>query len=527
LEHILTNLSLFRKYRSQNFDQLQGQQHIIRTLQNGIKTGRIAQAYLFTGPRGTGKTSTARILAKALNCESGPSPEPCNTCEICKTITDGSNIDVIEKDAASESGVDDVREAIVQVTEYQPSICRYKIFIIDEVHDLSPKAFDALLKTIEEPPAHVIFILATTEYHKVPPTIRSRCQKFEFHQASLQEISSLLKKVLELEGVQAEPGALLAVARMADGSYRDSLTILEKAILTANGHLTLEHVYDQLGLINEEVVDNLLQSITTNDHVRLINILDEIFRQGKEPKALVESILSRLSDLTRSAYGIDAGNQADSSLESALHAAAAHLGKDKILAIRQAIAQAHKTIRDISLPKIWLESELIRICLELSGASRPVAAKPVPKTVAIAEPVTNYKPEKPVVATVQQLAAPKAMSQLEHLQHRWASVISNLSKISKTASARLSKSNLQGHSANRLEICFKREMDRDWVQDNPKVQSALQQEWEKLGGESNIAFEFVVNPDAHPKTDFLDEVTEVPAVGDRLIGIAQDVFTKS
>ena len=170
-------LSLYRKYRSQTFSDLIGQDHVVRTLQNAVASGKIAHSYLFTGPRGTGKTSSARLLAKCLNCEKGPTPEPCNQCEQCISITQGNCVDVYELDAASESGVENVRDAIVDAVQYAPNYCRYKIFIIDEVHDLSSKAFDALLKTVEEPPPYVIFILATTEYNKVPPTIRSRCQK--------------------------------------------------------------------------------------------------------------------------------------------------------------------------------------------------------------------------------------------------------------------------------------------------------------------------------------------------------------
>ena len=180
----MSHLALYRKYRSQNFQDLVGQDHVIRTLKNAIDQGKVSQTYLFTGPRGTGKTSTARLLAKALNCTGGPSSVIPEDCPICEDITRGNCMDVIEIDAASESGVDDVREHIVQAAEYKPTYCRYKIFIIDEVHDLSSKAFDALLKTIEEPPDHIVFILATTEFHKVPATIKSRCQKFEFHRGS-------------------------------------------------------------------------------------------------------------------------------------------------------------------------------------------------------------------------------------------------------------------------------------------------------------------------------------------------------
>ncbi|MBL8064894.1 MAG: DNA polymerase III subunit gamma/tau, partial [Chthonomonadaceae bacterium] len=237
----MSHLALYRRYRSQTFGDLMGQGHVTKTLQNALSQGRIAHSYLFTGPRGTGKTSTARLLAKALNCENGPLPEPCNECQACREITAGNCMDVVEMDAASESGIDDVRESIVEAVDYQPTYCRYRVFIIDEVHDLSAKAFDALLKTIEEPPAHVVFVLATTEYSKVPPTIRSRCQRYEFHRGTIQDLVSRLTYVVEQEKADVDPVALTAIARMSDGGYRDALSLLELVLLTADGRVTIEN----------------------------------------------------------------------------------------------------------------------------------------------------------------------------------------------------------------------------------------------------------------------------------------------
>ena len=301
----MAQIALYRKYRSQTFEDLVGQEHVVRTLQSGISSGRISQAFLFTGPRGTGKTSSARLLAKCLNCETGPTPTPCNVCSQCVEITAGYAPDVIEMDAASESGVDDVREKIVEVAQYKPMMSRYKVFIIDEVHDLSAKAFDALLKTIEEPPAHLIFVLATTEYNKVPPTIRSRCQKFEFHRATLQNLIDRLTYVLAEEGRTADPAAVAAIARMADGGYRDALTLLEQAMLVSDDKITLEVVYDQLGLVTEAAVDELLLAIQSGRIPDLLNQLEEISRSGRDPRAILESMLHRLADLTRA--GCDTG----------------------------------------------------------------------------------------------------------------------------------------------------------------------------------------------------------------------------
>src|SRR5437763_2940422 len=220
----MSYVSLYRKYRSQSFGEVVGQNHVTTVLQNAIRHGRIAHAYLFCGPRGCGKTSTARLLAKALNCQAADAPtaEPCGVCEMCVRIRDGGAMDVIEMDAASETGIDDVREKIIENAKFAPAEARFKVYIIDEVHALSLKAFDSLLKTIEEPPAHVVFILATTEAHNVPITVRSRCQRMDFRRGSLQDLTANLRRVLDPEGIECEAEAVLAVAKAADGSFRDS-----------------------------------------------------------------------------------------------------------------------------------------------------------------------------------------------------------------------------------------------------------------------------------------------------------------
>ncbi len=367
-------LSLYRKYRSQTFEDLIGQEHVVRTLQNAVRSGRIAQAFLFTGPRGTGKTSSARLLAKCLNCQSfpGPTPTPCNHCEMCVGITDGAAFDVLEMDAASEAGVEDVRERIVEAAGIAPMVARYKVFIIDEVHDLSAKAFDALLKTIEEPPPHLVFILATTEANRVPPTIRSRCQKFEFHRATMKNLVDRLTTVAEGEGIEAEGPALTAIARMADGGYRDALTLLEQAILVGDGRVTLQGVYDQLGLVSEEATDALLDAVRRAEIPALMEGLEEIARQGRDPRAIVESMLHRLADLTRASY--DVGDAHDAPREASLHETAVRFGRAPLLGLRGEISGIHKALRDVSLPRLWLESELVRIATKLNSA--PPASSP-------------------------------------------------------------------------------------------------------------------------------------------------------
>ncbi|MER3497030.1 MAG: DNA polymerase III, subunit gamma and tau [Armatimonadota bacterium] len=331
---------------------------------------------------------------------------------MCVAITEGSALDVAEFDAASEAGVGDVRDKIIAVVDYPPMIARMKVFIIDEVHDLSGKAFDALLKTIEEPPAHLVFILATTEAQKVPPTIRSRCQKFEFHRASMQNLRTRLTHVAAAERLTAEPAAINAIARMADGGYRDALTLLEQAMLSEGETITLQGVYDQLGLVSEEAVDALLNAIRAADAADLARRLDEIAAQGRDPRAIVESMLHRLTDLTRAGFGVSEGG--DATREASLHETAARFGRENLLALRSELAATHQAIRDISLPRLWLEAELARIALKLSPKTPsdvPPLPTPVEPVVATPRP-SNFGRQLPPVApadeVVSQTAAPPA-----------------------------------------------------------------------------------------------------------------------
>jgi DNA polymerase III subunit gamma/tau len=291
-EILLSYQVIARKYRPQSFDQMVGQNHITQTINNALKYDRLPHALLFTGLRGTGKTSSARILAKILRCTNPQNFSPCNECQSCLEISSGRAMDVIEIDGASNNGVDAIRDLRDNVM-FAPSSGKYKIFIIDEVHMLSTSAFNALLKTLEEPPAHVIFILATTEVHKIPQTILSRCQRFDFRRISLKAVAEYLKKICDLEKIQADAAALWLIAKQGDGSMRDSLSLLDQVISFTNGNLTESEVTQVLGLTERTLVYHVFDCLLQRTPRELVGHLEKLTSSGQNPNLFLEE-LSRL-----------------------------------------------------------------------------------------------------------------------------------------------------------------------------------------------------------------------------------------
>ncbi len=292
----MSYISLYRKWRSQNFDEIVGQKHIVQTLKNAILQDRISHAYLFCGPRGTGKTSIARIFAKSLNCEKGPTATPCGTCGNCLKIRDGNAVDVVEIDAASNRGIDEIRDLREKV-RYAPIEGKYKVYIIDEVHMLTSEAFNALLKTLEEPPSHVIFILATTEAAKVPVTIESRCQRLDFSRISIEEVISHLKKISKAEGFEIEDRAIDLVARSGEGSMRDSVSLLDQLISYAGKKVTVDNVVELLGCADEEMLFMIADAISTKDTGKTLNILREAIDQGRSAAQIVRDLIMHFRNL--------------------------------------------------------------------------------------------------------------------------------------------------------------------------------------------------------------------------------------
>lgn len=312
----MSYVALYRKFRPSTFDEVRGQDAIVTTLKNQVKTGRVQHAYLFCGTRGTGKTSVAKILARSVNCENPVDGSPCGVCPTCRQMNSGASMNVIEIDAASNNGVDNIREIIDEV-QYRPPTGRYKVYIIDEVHMLSAGAFNALLKTLEEPPEYVIFILATTEFAKIPLTILSRCQRYDFHRIDSRTIAARLKELTEKEGHKAEDEALSYVARAADGSMRDALSLLDQCLAFFTGDvLTYEKVLDVLGAADTSIYKTLLESLSQGSAVEGLNILDSMLDSGREIGQFINDFIWYLRNvLLLQATPEDGESPVDASLE--------------------------------------------------------------------------------------------------------------------------------------------------------------------------------------------------------------------
>lgn len=353
-------VALYRKWRPQNFDSLVGQQPVKTVLTNALTSGRIAHAYLFAGPRGTGKTSTARILAKALNCEQGPTPAPCGCCDNCVRIAAGTSMDVFEIDAASNRGIDEIK-ALRDQLAFTPVDCRYKVYIIDEVHMLTTEAFNALLKTLEEPPPHVIFILATTDPHRIPATIHSRCQRFDFRRVTVDEIAAHLALVAEGSGITADAEALRLIAIQSEGGMRDALSLLDQCGVMAKT-VTVDVVREVLGIVGREALRELVGAIGRQDLAAALGKLNQLLEQGKD----VGQVLTELAEYLRALLlyqavpGYDEVYLTDT--QEAFQALSPFFSRDRLLAAEERLHAAVLELKGTLRPKITAELCLLDLC---------------------------------------------------------------------------------------------------------------------------------------------------------------------
>ena len=364
-------LALYRKFRPTTFEGVIGQDHIVKTLINQIKMDKISHAYLFTGSRGTGKTSTAKIFARAINCLNPKNASPCGECENCKALA-GTNIDVLEIDAASNNGVDEIRDLREKV-KYPPVVGKYKVYIIDEVHMLSTSAFNALLKTLEEPPAHTVFVLATTEVHKLPATILSRCLRFDFKLVSLEELSALLRKILKEEGVSFDEQSINVIARAGEGSVRDTLSIADRCVSFAGNELTYQKVISVLGVSEREVLTNITDKILERNMGEALVCLDSVFSSGKSPLVFSTDLISYFRDLLL-VYTLGEKSReivvVKDDIYEKMKAQAASENYSAIVKTIEILSAVEQELRYSAQPRIVIETALIKAVNESSLLER-------------------------------------------------------------------------------------------------------------------------------------------------------------
>ena len=356
--------ALYRKFRPTDLSQVRGQDHIVTTLRNQLANGRVGHAYLFTGTRGTGKTSIAKIMARAVNCEHPTENGPCGECDSCRSIADGSSMNVYEIDAASNTGVDNVR-VIIEGVNYRPTLGKYKVYIIDEVHMLSESAFNALLKTLEEPPEWAIFILATTEVHKLPATILSRCQRYDFKRIGIDTICSRMQELMAAEGRSADERALRYIARKADGSMRDALSLLDQAIaFQSEGELSYDETLEVLGAVDTEVFSRLFRGIINRDTLGCVGIIDEMASQGKELTQFVTDFVWYLRNIMLLMASADTASMIDISTENMvrLREDAGLSELDSVIRYIRVFSELISQIRYASQKRVHVEIAFIRCC---------------------------------------------------------------------------------------------------------------------------------------------------------------------
>ena len=551
--------ALYRVWRPQLLEDVVGQVHITKTLQNAVLQQKMAHAYLFSGPRGTGKTSAAKIVAKAINCEHAPVAEPCNECSRCIGITNGSIIDVMEIDAASNNGVDEIRD-IREKVKYAPTETSYKVYIIDEVHMLSTGAFNALLKTLEEPPAHVIFILATTEPHKIPLTILSRCQRFDFKPITNEELVLRMKRILDHNEQAYEEGAIELIAQSADGGMRDALSLLDQAISFSGERVRLSDVLVITGSVSREALNNLIGALAQENSRLALETVDETLRNGKDPKRLMEDLILYFRDLLLYKTAPEANHLLErAKVDEPFIELSQQFNVGTLHRIIQKLTDSQQDIKWALKPKIILEMAVIKVMevgevpqvsqqsneleelkqqlnklqtqLQQRPTQQPVNEEQAParKAPPRARPGTNGKGKSGISAQVKEIVASADKTQLQDTVNKWANVKEQVKSLSVPAHAWLNDCKPVAASSAKILLAFQNEMHRDMM--DTKFRDVLIQVLQQVFGERSdfstllqtqweqVKVDYMKDKDSDkPRSDpFMDEAVKL--VGEDLIEV--------